>query len=150
MVYYIYEIKPYSQSIPRSLKKEGKLYLWDWSEIENPGARFENMIANHLLKYAHFLTDSGEANVALCYLKNKQKLEIDFLLVKNKQPWLPIEVKLTDSKLSKNWKTYLKYLPCKRGVQIVKEPGVYKHYFLDDELGEVLVMSAEYLLALLV
>jgi len=148
-IYYIYEIKPYSHSIPRSLKKEGKLYLWDWSEIENPGARFENMIANHLLKYAHFLTDSGEANVELCYLKNKQKLEIDFLLVKNKQPWLPIEVKLTDSKLSKNWQTYLKHLPCKRGLQIVKTPGIYKHYLLND-LGEVLVISAEYVLALLV
>lgn len=147
-IYYIYEIKPYSKSIPRALKKEGKLYLWDWSEIESPGARFENMIANHLLKYAHFLTDSGEANVELCYLKNKQKLEIDFLLVKNKQPWLPIEVKLSDSKLSKNWQTYLKYLPCKRGLQVVKEPGICKHYLIND-IGEVLVISAEYLLALL-
>ena len=29
-LYYAFEIKPYAESIPRSLRKEGKLYLWDF------------------------------------------------------------------------------------------------------------------------
>jgi uncharacterized protein len=45
-LYYYLELKPYSTSLPRSIKKEGKLYLWDWSEVEAQGARFENMIAS--------------------------------------------------------------------------------------------------------
>jgi predicted AAA+ superfamily ATPase len=147
-IYYCYEIKPYSKNIPRSLKKEGKLYLWDWSEVENDGARFENLIAGHLLKYAHYLTDTGEANVDLCYLKNKEKKEIDFLLVKDKQPWLPVEVKLNDDSLSENWSNFLKDLPCKKGVQVTYKPNVCK--LMSHPHGEVLVLSAEYFLALLV
>lgn len=144
-IYYCYEIKPYSHNIPRSLKKEGKLYLWDWSEIESDGERFENLIASHLLKYAHYLTDTGEANVDLCYLKNKEKKEIDFLLVKNKKPWIPIEVKLNDDCLSENWTDFLKNLPCKRGIQVTYKPNVCK--LMAHPQGEVLILSAEYLLA---
>lgn len=147
-IYYCHEIKPYSQNIPRSLKKEGKLYLWDWSEIEDEGARFENLIAGHLLKYAHYLTDTGEANVELCYLKNKEKKEIDFLLVKNKKPWIPIEVKLNDDNLSENWTDFLKALPCKRGIQVTYKPNVCK--LMAHPQGEVLILSAEYLLACLI
>ena len=147
-IYYCYEIKPYSKNIPRSLKKEGKLYLWDWSEVENEGARFENLIAGHLLKYAHYLTDTGEANVELCYLKNKDKKEIDFLLVKNKKPWLPIEVKLNDDIVSRNWSSFLQDLPCKRGIQVTYKPNVCK--LMTHPQGEILILSAEYLLALLV
>lgn len=147
-IYYCHEIKPYSKNIPRSLKKEGKLYLWDWSEIENEGTRFENLIAGHLLKYAHYLTDTGEANVELCYLKNKEKKEIDFLLVKNKKPWLPIEVKLNDDNLSENWSSFLKDLPCKRGIQITYKPNVCK--LMTHPHGEILILSAEYLLESLV
>ena len=147
-IYYCYEIKPYSKNISRSLKKEGKLYLWDWSEVENEGARFENLVASHLLKYADYLTDIGEANVELCYLKNKDKKEIDFLLVKNKKPWLPIEVKLNDDSASENWSSFLQDLPCKRGVQVTYKPNVYK--LMTHPHGEILVLSAEYFLSLLI
>lgn len=147
-VYYLFELKPYSQSIPRALKKEGKIYLWDWREVEEEGPRFENMIASHLLKYSHFLTDTGEASVDLCYLKNKEKQEIDFLLVKNKKPWIPIEVKLSQDTPSPHWNFYFKNLPCKKGLQIIKKPGVKKHVMVGS--GEVLIISAEYILPLLV
>ncbi len=146
-VYYLFEIKPYARSIPRSLKKEGKIYLYDWSEVENEGARFENLIACHLLKYVHFLSDSGEAKAELHYLKNKQKQEIDFLILKNNKPWLPIEVKLSDEALSKNWSFYLKHLPCKKGIQVIKKPGVRKLIGINN--AEVLIISAEYFLPLL-
>jgi predicted AAA+ superfamily ATPase len=44
-LFYFFEIKPWSKSIPRSLKKEGKIYLYDWTEIDGEGERFENLIA---------------------------------------------------------------------------------------------------------
>lgn len=147
-VYYLFELKPYSANMPRALKKEGKVYLYDWSEVEDEGARFENMVGCHLLKYAHFQTDTGQARLELYYLKNKQKQEIDFLLVKDKKPWLPIEVKLNDESLSKNWLFYFKYLPCKFGIQLVKRPGVRKRVAIGE--AEVLVVSADYFLSLLV
>jgi hypothetical protein len=58
-LYYLFMIKPYSRSLQRSLKKTSKMYLWDWSEIDNESARFENLIASHLLKYCDYLTDTG-------------------------------------------------------------------------------------------
>ncbi len=33
-VYYHFEIKPHVKSNPRSLKKEGKLYLYDWTQVD--------------------------------------------------------------------------------------------------------------------
>ena len=33
------------------VKKEQKLYLWDWSIVPDLGPRFENFVASQLLKY---------------------------------------------------------------------------------------------------
>ena len=41
--YYCFRIYPYATKKYRSLKKEPKLYLWDWSEIDCESARFENL-----------------------------------------------------------------------------------------------------------
>lgn len=52
-LYFAYRIAPFGAPKIRAVKKEQKLYLWDWSVIESPGARFENLVASHLLKYCH-------------------------------------------------------------------------------------------------
>jgi hypothetical protein len=122
-LYYVFEVRPYSRSIPRSLKKEGKLYLWDWSEVESPGARFENLVAGHLLKAAHFWTDTGEGDFELHYLRNREKQEIDFLLTRDRKPWLAVECKLTDEAVSAAFPAFVPHLRCPF-VQLVKSPGV--------------------------
>ena len=115
-LYYCFEVKPWSKSIPRSLKKEGKLYLWDWAEVDDSGQRFENMVACHLLKACHFWTDTGYGLFELHYLRDKQKNELDFLITKDKAPWLPIEVKLSDTTVSSAFKKFLHYLNLKKGI----------------------------------
>ncbi|MGD9153371.1 MAG: ATP-binding protein [Gammaproteobacteria bacterium] len=147
-LYYHYEIKPYTNSLKRSVKKMGKIYLWDWSEIENQAARFENLIASHLLKYCNYLSDTGHGNFELRFLRNKDGQEIDFILLKNKEPWLPIEVKLNQNKLSQNWKTFLKLLPCKRGLQVVNQSNIYEK--ITTEYGEILIISADIFLRYLI
>lgn len=126
-LYYLYEVKPWHRSIPRALKKEGKIYFWDFSEVPNRAARFENLVANHLLKTCHYWTDTGEGNFDLFYIRNKEKKEIDFLIVRDNQPWLPVEVKLSDETPSPNWKALLPALSCKRGLQIIESPGRRLH-----------------------
>jgi len=49
-MYYCYAIRPWTKNITRSLLKEPKYYLWDWSQCSDVGARNENFIASHLLK----------------------------------------------------------------------------------------------------
>ncbi len=139
-LYYFFEIKSFSKSIARSIKKEKKIYLWDWTEVENPGARFENLIAAHLLKYCDYLTDTGHGFYELYYLKDKEKNELDFLITKDKIPFLPIETKLSDSLPSKNWFKWLKSLGCNMGVQLVMKSGVYKIHKKDEQ--QILTISA--------
>jgi len=140
-LYYCFELRPYFKSISRSIKKEGKLYLWDWSEIEIEGARFENMIASHLLKYCHYLTDAGFGTFDLCYLKNKEKKEIDFLIVKDKKPWLPIEAKLNHDNPSENWRAFSHFLDCSYVIQVTKKSGVFE--LIDQQQTQILIISAD-------
>jgi predicted AAA+ superfamily ATPase len=51
LVYYCYRIAPFGPPNVRAVKKTNKLYLWDWSEVKDRGARRENLVASHLLKY---------------------------------------------------------------------------------------------------
>lgn len=125
-LYYLFLVKPYAKSLNRAIKKEKKLYLWDWSEVEKEGARYENLIAGHLLKYCDYLTDTGFGLFELRYIKDKEKHEIDFLILKNNRPWLPIEVKLSDEKPSKNWQKFMKFLGCSLGIQLVMKKNVYE------------------------
>jgi predicted AAA+ superfamily ATPase len=147
-LYYIFSLKPYAKSLSRALKKESKLYLWDWSEVENKGARFENLVAAHLLKYCDYLTDSGEGHFELRYLKNKEKFEIDFLLLWNKKIFLPIEVKLTDETPSPSWAKLMGQLNCAYGVQLVMKPGVHRLY--EHPKYKILVISAAQFLQYLI
>ena len=138
-LYYLFEIKPYSKKIARSLLREGKVYLWDYGAIANEAARFENLVALHLLKTCHFWTDTGEGEFELYYLRDKEKHEIDFLMVRNGVPWLPVEVKMSEFEPSPNWKRFASMLPCKRGLQIVYPAAWKLHQFGD---AHVLVAGA--------
>ncbi len=139
-LYYFFNLKPYNKSLSRAIKKENKLYLWDWSEIENKGARFENLIASHLLKYCDYLTDNGTAEFDLRYLKNKEKYEIDFLLLRNKKVFLAVEAKFQDKTPCNSWAKFMPQLGCSYGVQVVMEPNVYKIY--EYASYKILVISA--------
>jgi hypothetical protein len=138
-LYFLFEIKPWSKKIIRSLKKEGKIYLWDFSEVREQGARFENMVAVHLLKTCNYWNDTGQGSFELFYLRNREKQEIDFLIVRDGQPWLPVEVKRSDDKPSQNWKKFLPMLQCKKALQITEKP-VWKLYAEND--SQLLVAGA--------
>lgn len=94
-LYFLFLVRPFAGKLARALRKEPKLYLWDWSEIEDAGARFENLIAAHLLKWCHFTQDWGLPPLELFYLRDKEKREVDFLLTLDRKPWILIEAKLS-------------------------------------------------------
>lgn len=99
--YYCFTIQPWFKNVNRSLTKEPKVYLWDWSIVEDEGARIENFIASHLLKFVHFYTDLGVGQFGLYYLRDLEKREVDFVVTKNNQPLFIIESKASDTHLSK-------------------------------------------------
>ncbi len=133
-LYYAFEVKPYSRSIARSLRDQGKMYLWDYGAIRDKAARFENLVASHLLKTCQFWTDTGEGVFELFYLRDKEKREIDFLVVRDGVPWLPVEAKLNETEPSSSWRKFAGMLPCKAGLQIVSGPHRAMHEFGDSRL----------------
>lgn len=97
-LYYCFEIRPWSTNVVRSLLKEPKYYLWDWSLCIDEGSRAENMMALHLLKAVHFWNDLGIGDYQLHFIRDKEKRKVDFLVAKNNTAWLLVEVKLSDDK----------------------------------------------------
>ncbi|MBN1961114.1 MAG: ATP-binding protein [Deltaproteobacteria bacterium] len=122
--YYCFRIYPYSTNALRVLKKEPKLYLWDWSEVADESARFENLIASHLLKLTHYLYDCEGYRAELQFLRDLDKREVDFLVTNDKKPWFAVEVKLQDCNPSKTlirFKTKLEIPWC---FQVVRRSGI--------------------------
>lgn len=101
-VYYLFRIYPFGSEKIKSLKKAPKTYLWDWSEVENPGSRFENLVASQLLKYCHFLEDSEGHKMELRYLRDTHQREVDFVVIKNKKPLFAVECKSGEKEISKS------------------------------------------------
>ena len=92
-LFYCFTLRPWFRNVPKSLRKQPKVYLWDWSLVADPGARRENLVASHLLKAVHWWTDSGLGTFELCYLRDKAKREVDFVVVRDGEPWFLVEVK---------------------------------------------------------
>jgi predicted AAA+ superfamily ATPase len=91
--FYCFTIRPWSINVSRTLIKQPKIYLWDWSQLQDNGARAENFVASHLLKATQFWTDTGYGQFELYFLREKEKNEADFLITQNRNPWMIVEVK---------------------------------------------------------
>lgn len=89
----------------------------------------------------------GEGEFELCYLRNEEKQEIDFLIVRDRIPWLPVEVKIDDPTPSPNWRKFLPQLPCRLALQTCLRSGVRKVHQEQDR--RLLVVSADELLSCL-
>lgn len=122
--YYHFRIYPFSAKKIRSLRKEPKLYLWDWSEVEDEAARFENLIASHLLKLVHFITDYEGYKSELYFLRDVDKREVDFLVAIGGKPWFAVEVKLNDTSLSPHLLYFKERLSVPYVYQVVKTAAV--------------------------
>jgi hypothetical protein len=116
-------LPPFTKKVVRALQKETKLYLWDWAEVEAEGARFENLVALHLLKAVRTWTAVGEARLDLAYVRDKQKREVDFVITEKNQPKILIECKSSDTAISPHLLAFQASLNVPMAVQIVRTPG---------------------------
>jgi hypothetical protein len=122
--YLIYRISPYAKFGPLALKKEQKLYFWDWSILANEGARVENLIASHLFKFIHYLKDYEGQDVELIFIRDKEKREVDFLVIANKLPWFAVEVKSNDTECSRHLLYYKERLSIPFCYQVVTRENI--------------------------
>ena len=148
-LYYCFSIRPWSKNVTRSLLKEPKYYLWDWSQCEDIGSRNENFIASHLLKATHYWTDQGYGEYQLYFLRDKEKREVDFLVSKNDQPWFLVEVKTSmKERISPNLGHFKNQLSVKHVFQVSMEGDFIKRNVF--EFDRPLIVPARTFLSQLV
>ncbi|MBC8461482.1 MAG: ATP-binding protein [Deltaproteobacteria bacterium] len=122
--YLTFSIRPYSKNIKRSLLKAGKCYLYDWTRIKNRGARFENYVACELKALLALWGDASGEDFPLFYIRDKQKKETDFLIVRDGIPWLLVEAKLTDGSIDRHHFETIRALNGVPFIQVCLEPNV--------------------------
>ena len=99
-LYVCFRISPYGSSRIRAVKKERKLYLWDWSQVPEGGPRFENMVASQLLKYCHWQEDTQGLRMELRYLRDTDKREVDFVVLRDGVAEFAVECKTGERAVS--------------------------------------------------
>ncbi|MCH8511053.1 MAG: AAA family ATPase [Kiritimatiellae bacterium] len=98
--HYGFLVRPWFKNVAKALRKEPKWFLRDWSGIGDPGQRAETFCACHLLKAVEGWTDLGLGVFDLRYIRDTQKREVDFVVIRDGNPWFLVEVKHGQSALS--------------------------------------------------
>lgn len=129
-LYYCFLIKPYSKRVARSIRAAPKMYLFDILRIHADaiGARRENLVALHLLKACHYWTDLAHGEFELRFVRDKDQLEVDFLVVRNNNPWMLVECKSGTTAPTSSLEKFTTILKPKYSIQIADKPGLDREY----------------------
>jgi predicted AAA+ superfamily ATPase len=120
-LYYSFRIRPFGAPRARTLRKMPKAYLWDWSLVESPGSRFENLVALHLLKLCHHLGDREGHDVDLTYIRDRSGRETDFLVTYRRKPWFAVETKVSATGVDPSLRYFRDRLGFEYAYQVVME-----------------------------
>jgi predicted AAA+ superfamily ATPase len=142
-LYHVFRVRPFAGPRSRLLTKMPKAYLWDWSLVPERAARFENLLACHLLKLCHFLEDAEGHPVELRYVRERTGREVDFLVMTGRRPWLLVEVKLAQTRVDPALADFKKRLSVPCAYQVTLEEG---RDFVED--GVRVVPASRFLAAL--
>jgi predicted AAA+ superfamily ATPase len=121
-LYHTFRVTPFGAPKIKSVKKEFKHFHFDWSLVPEEGARFENFVASHLLKWCHWMEDVEGEDMELRYFRDREQREVDFVVTKDRKPILFCEVKVADQTLSKNLYYLKQKFPQVRAIQVVRDP----------------------------
>jgi uncharacterized protein len=119
-LYVVFRVRPYASTLARTLRKESKAYFWDWAEAPAGGPRFENLVASHLLKLCHYLTDVEGWRAELCYVRDREKREVDFLVLRDRRPWLLVEAKEAEPQPAPALQYFRERLRVPHALQVVR------------------------------
>jgi len=121
---FVFRLSPFGAPQIKAIKKSRKHYHFDWIPVRDEGARFENMIAFHLLKRCHLLEDAEGLDTELRYFRDLDGREVDFVELTDRQPTRFIECKLSDVKAAPALAYLKRKFPHVDAVQVVARSGV--------------------------
>lgn len=135
---FLFRLVPFGPPRIKAVKKSRKHYHFDWTAVEDEGARFENLIAFHLLKEAHHLEDVEGRDAELRFFRDVEGREVDFVQILDRKPVRFVEVKLAETSISPALLYLRRKFPTVDAVQVLRKSGV-------DRVGElgIRVVSAD-------
>lgn len=110
-LYAVFRLAPFGSPKLRAVKKEQKHYHYDWTLVTQPGARFENLVASHLLKWVCFHEDLEGRDLELRYFRDTDGREVDFIVTEGRKPVLAVECKTSDDALSPHLRYFRQRFP---------------------------------------
>jgi hypothetical protein len=134
-----FSLPTWTARVARAIHKERKVYLLDAPRIEDSAARFENLTALELWRAVSCWNALGEGDFSLHFVRNKEKQEVDFLIVDGRKPFLLVEAKLAEDQPSRALVAIQRQLGVP-AVQLVRDGETYKT--LDHDSLPVLVAPA--------
>lgn len=114
----VFRLPPFGAPHIRAVKQERKHYHFDWSLVRDPGARFENMVACHLLKWVHYRQDVEGVDLELRFFRDTDRREVDFVVVEDRQPILFVECKLGERDIDRPLRYLKKRFPDAEAMQV--------------------------------
>jgi uncharacterized protein len=126
LIYIIFLVPPYTPNINRALKKEKKAYFYNYSLVENEGARFENFAALELKSRIDLWNDALADRFGLFYIKTREGKETDFLITRNAKPYLLLEAKLSETSIDSHHRLNSARLGNIPFVQLVKAKNAFR------------------------
>ncbi len=126
LTYVIFRVHPYSKKINRGIKKENKVYFFDWSQVDDPAKRFENYVACELKSRVSIWSSATKYKFDLFFIRTRDGKETDFLITRDDFPYLLVEAKLSDEEIASHNKFHAKKLGGIPLIQIVQKPDVVK------------------------
>ena len=106
-LYALFRLAPLGSPRIRAVKKQQKHYHLDWTVVKSDAARFENLVACHLLKWVHFEQDVLGRDLELRYFRDTEGREVDFVVTEDGRPQLLVECKWSDAEPDRSLR-YLK------------------------------------------
>lgn len=122
-LYHCFLVRPYARRLARAVRTAPKLYLYDLLDLPaTGGARLENLTALHLRKACDYWTDLALGEFELHFVRDKEQREVDFLVVRDRKPWLLVECRSTDTDPAPALVHYARLLSPAHAVQLVTTP----------------------------
>lgn len=130
VLYYCFTIRPYARRLARALRAEPKLYLFDTLRIpaELQSKRIENQVALHLLKACCYWTETAQGEWELRFVRTREKREVDFLVLRDRKPWMLVECKMGETEPAKDLVLFTGILKPTHSIQLVSDESVDRSY----------------------
>ncbi len=106
-LYVVFRVPPFARNLARALSKMPKIYFYDTGLVRgDEGARFENLMAVCLEKDLRARADAEGLRYELNYLRTKDGREVDFCLVREREPYRLLEAKVAEEQPSASLKKF--------------------------------------------